>query len=162
MSAEARMFLILIHIFSNSHPTPIPNTCLKCFTWPNLSFGKFSYSNFKFFIVFENFQTKFEPHKIWVLIKRKECTWWTSCVSFLFQKYKFFRLINIWILNLVQTKKFCSDLTDFLSIDIQYVYIARKKNRPEEGPKDIVTSLWRHIYGVTMMGEMGDFFIISI
>ena len=41
MSAEARMFLILIHIFSNSHPTPTLNTCLKCFTWPKLSFGKF-------------------------------------------------------------------------------------------------------------------------
>ena len=27
------MFLILIHIFSNSHRTPTPNTCLKCFTW---------------------------------------------------------------------------------------------------------------------------------
>ena len=53
MSAEARMFLILIHIFWNSHPTPTPNTCLKCFTWPKLSFGKFSYSNFKFFLVFE-------------------------------------------------------------------------------------------------------------
>ena len=34
MSAEARMFLILIHIFSNSHPTPNPNICLKCFSWP--------------------------------------------------------------------------------------------------------------------------------
>ena len=55
MSAEARMFLILIHIFSNSYPTPTPNTCLKCFTWPKLSFGKFSNSNSKFFIVFEKF-----------------------------------------------------------------------------------------------------------
>ena len=64
MSAETpdtRMFLILIHILSNSHRTPTPNTCLECFSWPKLSFGKI--------------QTKFEPrcsYKI-VLIKRKEC-----------------------------------------------------------------------------------------
>ena len=36
MSAEARMFLILIQIFSNSHPSHTPKTCLKCFSWPNL------------------------------------------------------------------------------------------------------------------------------
>ena len=69
-----RMFLILIHIFSNSYPTPTPNTCLY-FSWPKLSFGKFPYSNSKFFIL-QIFQTKFEHRysfKI-VLIKRKECT----------------------------------------------------------------------------------------
>ena len=67
MSAEARMFLILINIFSNSHPTPTPKIFLKCFHWPKLSFGKFPWSNFRF-------QTQFEPqcsYKI-VLIK-KEC-----------------------------------------------------------------------------------------
>ena len=29
MSAEARIFLILIHIFSNSEPTPTPNSYLN-------------------------------------------------------------------------------------------------------------------------------------
>ena len=57
MSNEARMFLNVIHSFSNSHPTPTPITCLKCFSWSKVSFGKFSYSYFKFL---ENFHTKFE------------------------------------------------------------------------------------------------------
>ena len=63
MWAEDRMFLILIHIFSNSHPIPTSNTCLKCFTRPKLSFGKSSYSNLK------KFRCSFRI----VLIKRKEC-----------------------------------------------------------------------------------------
>ena len=46
MSAEARMFLILVHIFSNPHPTPTPKYMLKML--------HLAYSNFKFFIVFEN------------------------------------------------------------------------------------------------------------
>ena len=56
MSTEARMFLILIHIFSNSHPTPTPNTCLRCSSWSKLSFGRFPRSNFEFFA--ENFNSK--------------------------------------------------------------------------------------------------------
>ena len=70
MSAEARMFLVLIQIFSNSHPDPYPKYMLKCFTWPKLSFGKFSYSNFKFFIVFETFSDQI---LIKLFLKRKEC-----------------------------------------------------------------------------------------
>ena len=48
-----RCSYVLIHIFSNSHPTPTPNICLKCFSWPKLSFETFPYSYFKCFIVFE-------------------------------------------------------------------------------------------------------------
>ena len=36
-----RVYLILIHIFSNSHQTPIPNTCIKFFFWSKLPLGKF-------------------------------------------------------------------------------------------------------------------------
>ena len=40
MSAEAQMFLIFIRIFSNSHPNPTLNTCLKCFSCSKLSSEK--------------------------------------------------------------------------------------------------------------------------
>ena len=39
-SGEAWLFIILIHILSNSHPTPTPNTCLKCFSWSTVSFHR--------------------------------------------------------------------------------------------------------------------------
>ena len=41
MFAEARMFLILIQIFSNSQPTPTLKYMLKMLLRSKISFGKF-------------------------------------------------------------------------------------------------------------------------
>ena len=74
MSAEAPMFLILIHIFSNSHPTSTPNTCLKCFIWPKLWFGKFSYSNFKS-------SYSFWKNYGWLIVFILTCTQWLAPIG---------------------------------------------------------------------------------
>ena len=79
MSTESQIFVIFIHIFSNFHPFPTPNTCLKYFLkWPKLSFRKFSYSIFEFFVVFGII-----PDQIW-----PRC----SCKIFLIKKILFYRL----------------------------------------------------------------------
>ena len=94
ISADAGMFLILIHVFSNSHPNPPLKTYLKCFPWSKLLWGKCLSSNYEFFIVFGKIL-----HQIWasmflyknVLIKNKDCTYFDwigiySCPCLLFAK----------------------------------------------------------------------------
>ena len=83
--AEARIFLIIIHIFTNSHPNPIPNTYKNASL--GLSFYKESfYIPFRFFCSFWP-KNKFEPwwsYQI-VLIRRKECVKKTSFYSEIIQ-----------------------------------------------------------------------------
>ena len=55
------LFLIVTHILSNPYPISILNTCLKYFSQPYFSIGRFLLSNFQFFVVLENFHTKYEP-----------------------------------------------------------------------------------------------------
>ena len=52
MPAEAQMFLILIHILSNSTPIRTPSTFLKCLSTSKLTFGRYLCSNFKFRVDF--------------------------------------------------------------------------------------------------------------
>ena len=80
MSAEGRMLLILIYIFSNSYPTPTPNSCLKCFSRSKLLFERFPRSNFKFFVVFGKNFTPLSPKlSLDLLIKLFCCTYKLFC-----------------------------------------------------------------------------------
>ena len=57
-SVEVWTFLMLIHIFSNFHSTPIPNICLKCLSSYKLSLGKFACPKIDLVIFFGKFYKK--------------------------------------------------------------------------------------------------------
>ena len=65
------MFLILIHIFSNSHPTPTPNTCLKYFTWSKALIRKVSI--IKFQVLHSFFKTFWASMLLWNYSYKKRC-----------------------------------------------------------------------------------------